>query len=346
MIVYICLIAFCMFFSFLSVNSKKDKQIGKLIIDIMPFVLLFIVSAIRYKVGRDYISYYNLFYNSKYILRMDFGFVFLYKILNFFRLTPISIFIVTSFVINWFVYLSINKLSKNKTLSYYIYICGTLYFFSMNGIRQSIAMCIFYYSLFYIEKRDLKKYILLNLLGASIHSSALLFIPLYFVFTKKTSLKFKIIFLLVVYGSSNIIFPHLVNMINGTKYSIYMVKDAYEVYGTFSVSSIINILLMFGYGFVDIDKIENRIYSNIHFVAAIISIFLPILPLANRLFIAFRYIEFISVPNLLLELKIKKSYGQMIKFAIYILYFVYFINGVYFGNSNSVLPYETIFKRS
>ena len=68
------------------------------------------------------------------------------------------------------------------------------------------------------------------------------------------------------------------------------------------------------------------------------SIFLPILPLVNRFFVSFKYIEVLSVPNLMEKIKYDR-------FAKIIVYSLYFYNSLFNGNSNSVLPYISIFNK-
>ena len=55
----------------------------------------------------------------------------------------------------------------------------------MNGVRQSVAIMMFYYSFRYIKEQNLKKYLILNGIGCLFHSSAILFIPLYFVLNRR-----------------------------------------------------------------------------------------------------------------------------------------------------------------
>ena len=88
---------------------------------------------------------------------------------------------------------------------------------------------------------------------------------------------------------------------------------------------------------------KDIIYSKCHLVGIIVSIFVTKIPLAMRIFMSFRYIEFLSVPNLLEKIKMKQTYKKFILIGIMISYFVYFIYGVYIKNGNTVLPYNTIF---
>lgn len=228
-------------------------------------------------------------------------------------------------------------------LSTYIYICGTLYFFSMNGIRQTIAISLFCYSLKYIDEKNFKKYLLLNVLGVINHQSAILFIPLYFVLGKNIKFKVKMIIIVIVAFMANILMPFINELLLSTKYAMYLTNGAYSALETLNVSTLVNILLWILYCMVKCNDNKNTIYSNIHFCGIIVTLFLLRIPLAMRIFMSFRYIEFLSVPNLI-EKNVKNTNTKMfVGFLVMVVYFIYFIYGIFIKNGNTVLPYKTFF---
>lgn len=228
-------------------------------------------------------------------------------------------------------------------LSTYIYICGTLYFFSMNGIRQAIAISLFYYSLKYIDEKNLKKYLMLNVLGVINHESAILFIPLYFILGKKIKFKVKIAIIVIIAIMANFLMPFINNLLLNTKYAMYLTNGAYRTMETLNISTLVNILLWIIYCIFKCDDNQSTIYSNIHFCGIIVTLFLLRIPLAMRIFMSFRYIEFLSVPNLI-DKNVKYTNTKMlVGFLVMIVYFIYFIYGVFIKNGNIVLPYKTFF---
>ena len=126
---------------------------------------------------------------------------------------------------------------------------------------------------------------------------------------------------------------------------MYLTNGAYTSLSTFNLSSILNLLCFLGYLFCSKKTLKNNVYLNIHFIGLIISLFLLRLPLALRLFMSFRYIEFLSVPNLIQDLDITKRKKILIIIGVVIFYIIYMINGVYVNNGNDVLPYRTIFEK-
>ena len=350
MTIYCFLIAFCSIVGYILDRAKKEKDKKIYIfVSILPFLALFFVSAIRYNVGTDYAgTYTELYYavlNNYKRRRIDIGFYWLLKAIVFCDANLQMVFVTTSLIINYFVYKTIQKESKSKALSYYIYICSTFYFFTMNGIRKSIAMALFYYSLYYANKKNIKKYMLLNIIGALFHLSALIFIPLYFVFNLKNKKKKKfVITLILTYIMSATITPVLVKMLSNTKYNLYFMHNNYSALQSFNLSSITNLLLMIFY-IIFTKKDDNIAYILFvcHWMGAEISVFLTSIPLTLRLFESFRFIDFISVPYLISgETKLNKKW---IRLLIIILYFAYFIYHIGINNANSVLPYQTIWKK-
>lgn len=346
MIVYVGLILYCIVLGFFLDKIKSNNKLRPFII-LLVFLGLFIIPAIRYEVGTDYVgtyqkTYYQILNNYEQI-RIDFGFFLLNKIIIALQGNYKWVFSITSFIIAYFSIKSIDEQSQIKKLSLIIYICGTFFFFAMNGVRQAISLSIFYYSLKYIEKKDFKKYLLLNVIGTSFHTSAIIFIPMYFLLDKNIGKKKMLISILIVAIISPLILPYINNMLINTKYGVYINNVGFEALGKFNLASIINAIIFICYlYFTDAENNKNRLYLNIHFIGVIVSIFLLYIPLANRLFISFKYVEFLSVANLVKNNKIIKN-KRILEFIVVIFYIMYFVYSVYINNYNSVLPYKTIF---
>lgn len=313
------------------------------------FILLFFISALRFEVGQDYTDTYVLAYQRVVAgvknVRMDIAVKTIYKGMAKLHANAQWIFVITSFIINWFACKSIAMQSPDCKLSFLIYLCGTFYFFSMNGVRQSVAMMLFYYSFRFIEEKNLKVYLVINGIGALFHSSALLFLPLYFVLNKKIKFKFKLALIIGTIVTSKIAVPIIASVLMKTHYSMYLTNGYYSAQETMNFSMYLNIMLFLIYEwFSKKEKLDElgHIYDNIHFCGVIVSLLATSLPLMIRIFMSFRFIEFLSVPYLL-NMQLKKRNRQIIEPATMVLYFAYFVWGVLIKNGNTVLPYKTIF---
>jgi hypothetical protein len=69
-------------------------------------------------------------------------------------------------------------------------------------MRNSKAILLFLFSLRYIEKKQIIKYIIVNTLGVLLHATAIIVLPLYFILNKKISRKL----VLFIFIAGNIIY--------------------------------------------------------------------------------------------------------------------------------------------
>lgn len=174
----------------------------------------FFFFALRGYVYSDAQTYYqNFFYESNIfdwkeyeidISRYSFepGFVLLTKLVKTFTQDYIAFQFVNSCV-DFFL---LDKFfSRYKEYYAFAFLC----FFAFGGcmieinlLRNFKAILLFFIALQYIEKRDVKKYLLCVLIAASFHLSALCYIPLYWILNKK--IPSFILFLIFISG---LLFP-------------------------------------------------------------------------------------------------------------------------------------------
>ena len=114
--------------------------------------------------------------------------------------------------------------SKNSLISFLIYSVLFYSFFSITGIRQTIATSIVVLIGYkYIRERRLLAFILLSFIGFTIHKSALVFFPFYFLANKKVTKKYLIgmlaVFPLLMYF--RIPLALLLQNLSGYEYGIY-----------------------------------------------------------------------------------------------------------------------------
>ena len=124
--------------------SIKDKGLATKFF----FVLLFLISALRYDVGWDYLNYLEIIGNSGNGLMV---FELLeHKVCEFSNNIdfPQFFFIFNSLTTCFFFYKGIALMSKNKMLSSYVFLCMPFYFLtSLSIVRFALALSIVFYAL-------------------------------------------------------------------------------------------------------------------------------------------------------------------------------------------------------
>lgn len=196
---------------------------------------------------RDYIhstnDTYNYYYSYKYLLQFDFQEIIHQTTLTFFddyqnrdpaydifvKLTQdiypdfrFFLLVVASLIsipITWIIYRFTNSL-QGIVIGVMLYEALFAGFFE-TGIRQTIAMGLIYCSLPYVMERKLIKHYAILALASLFHSSAIIFIPFYFLVTFKYTKKF-LIWAIVLTPAFMAIAPALISFLGeGTMFENY-----------------------------------------------------------------------------------------------------------------------------
>ncbi|MZQ83644.1 EpsG family protein [Paenibacillus sp. 5J-6] len=152
--------------------------------------LLILVSGLRKNIGDTY--FYKLTYTNVPTYTWEHissakekGFIFLQLLLNKITPDPQILIFTTALLTNALIVMVLYRYSKLFELSIYTYITSGLYIISMNGMRQFLAGAILFAGTKYLMEGNWKRYMLLVLLASSIHQSALILIPIYFIVRRK-----------------------------------------------------------------------------------------------------------------------------------------------------------------
>ena len=159
-----------------SKNSKKHS-----IILILSILIICVVLGIRYDVGVDFLAY-DYIYKYQFFDDVESGYALVNKFLFSLGLPSSSIFTLVAFFQLFLFAKGIEKINPHYLPLAFFFYFTTLYFFlSLNVLRQTLAFSIFVYSIKYIVNKQFIKYIVVILLASTIHKSAFILIPLYFV---------------------------------------------------------------------------------------------------------------------------------------------------------------------
>lgn len=202
--------------SLLFYNNISQKNFNKVNFRyaIFVFFMLFIISGLRHvDIGNDSIAYSESF-NDLYISnsfwdldgRFEPGYQYLSKFIKIYvsAETP-ALFIITSFLIQFFCVWFMYHNSKKLWLSIFLFITLRYFFFSVSAVRQGLALglCLFAYE--YLKRNKIKHFFIYVFLASSFHFSALIFL----VFPLFKNLKFTIKKALVIGLIASLVFAVL-----------------------------------------------------------------------------------------------------------------------------------------
>ena len=318
---------------------------------IWSFLPLFLISAFRYKVGTDYEPIYEEYFyaiNSGEAEFSEIGFNLINKITYWIAKDPALMFAVVSFFTIMFMYLAFYQQSVNVSYSIAFFVLSTAYFNSMNQIRQTLAMSIFLYAMKYIYSRKPVKYFLWILLAFSMHTSAILYVPIYFIYNLRVNIKVHVMILAAVIVSTPIMQKLVLIVIRMTPYAWYL-ESVYSENGfsliQFLFCGVILVLLYFCYlNSTELEDKEMNLMLYMYLFAMVFVTYSAAIPQSNRLVISMTVITPLIVPRALLRIKERgRRIGMLCiflgVFALRILHDVY-LQGWY-----DVLPYQTILSK-
>lgn len=190
----------------ISIKSTSNLTIKRYnIIFFLSMVPIIILIGLRnISVGYDTSAYVEVFFrvlsdslrvsDSEWL---SVGYIFLCKIIGFFSNDSYVLYNLTFATLTvYFLYKSIWENSKNPVFSIFILFSTCLVYQAFNQSRQMLAISMMLYAWKYIEKKQIKKYLLMCLLAFSIHKSALVMLPFYWIskikINKKTLIKYTI----------------------------------------------------------------------------------------------------------------------------------------------------------
>lgn len=141
------------------------------------------------------VHYNGINYMDTQIFRFystELGFGFFNYIISFITINRYIFIFITTIVAYFLIYKSIIKYCSNYQLAAILFM-GLIFFFSFTYLRQVLGVSIGWLSIQYIYKRKFWKFLLFVSVAFTMHNSAILLFPLYFIPIKKYAPKYIII---------------------------------------------------------------------------------------------------------------------------------------------------------
>ena len=125
-------------------------------------------------------SLYYYFYSS------ESGYTFLNVLISFFTENRYIFILIITLIIYICLFISLRKYTENYPLAVVLFM-GLWFFFTFTYLRQVLAATIVWLSIQYVVERKFWKFLVVFLIGFSMHNSAIIFFPLYFIPLRKFS---------------------------------------------------------------------------------------------------------------------------------------------------------------
>lgn len=335
MAIYVFTILLILIVSFILKKSRlKIEQTDKLIAN-FSFIILFAVSGLRAsEIGTDTSNYivgfqmisrcdYPDFFNA---VRWEKGYVLFNKLASLISTNEQFIILATSFVIIFLTIQYLYKYSSNIVISIYLFITLYYYFVSFNAIRQFMAIGIFSLAIKYIYERKIVKYLLIVIVSSLFHQTALLYIPLYFIYGFRLNWKNISIIILssfIIIWAFDYYFSIILNIF--PDYQLYAGTKFFEGSGILTTLISASILL---YGiYVKLTTrtdIEFDFLFFIMIITFIISFLSTNISLFNRLVYNYSFFSIIFIPKTLSLIRIKEN-KVILYLPVLIIPFAYFL---------------------
>ncbi len=337
----------------LLIDQKNKKNLTQKIICFVCFNIMLLPHALRYGIGTDYFYTYVPHFNgiAKGTLSYNEEFVFTFFNKLVYILTNGNykiLFFLCSLITFYFIFKIILEKSVNVKLSILLIFASQFYFYSMNMVRQTIAIVILFYGMKFLVENKKKYYIILCLLASTIHSTALFMIPLCFFSDWKINKKIKIVLISILLLGKNIvgnIFKYII--VTFTSYgwyyeSQYMNNEISTI--LIAVNIIVFILDLIYINNNEEDK-QDLIMSNYTFFGMCILTLSSSIPLVDRLVRYFTITQIIHIPRIIV--KEKKAKRRIALYIIIVgLFLATMVYQIFILGGEGVMPYKSIFNIS
>lgn len=345
-------IAYILFILMLFPKYRENYLIFKIVNMILILFLIYLV-GFRYNVGTDYPTYekwFHVWYKDITIEWIYTGLNFLIKENGgeFFHLTLLLAIISQVLVVIGFK--KWNLSSKEISIALVLYISSYIFIFA-NGVRQGLAVLVFFIAAKYIVERKFFKFLFILLIGVGFHKSIIIMLPFYFIL-HRIKLSFFVTFGLIVV-TYFVVWSGLAVTILETLMAVTFYGDKYEsnelLYTT--SSSIISlgvmlkviILLVLLY-FVRKENIQYHLVINFYIIGTIIRILSLSTHLYNRVGWYFQFFEILAAILILKEISNRKVKIVLLIFVLTINIVLMFKLIVLDGDINNFV-YKSIFEK-
>ena len=332
------------------VFKKYRKEHSKGLCAAYFIILTFICGCRASTVGTDTQAYLNLFLiNNDYLqgfANQEILFEYLCKLIGMFTSNPQWLLIVCAAITTFGVIFFSYHNSDNIALSVYLYIALYFYFFSMNGVRQFVAIGIMLIASEYARRRNIIPFIILIAIAIGFHNTSVFGIVIWWFYNPDLK-KRNIFFIFVCLLSGILAFERLIPLISDIfpRYQIYLENSASFSTGGIMAAVVYTVISIAGIG-AAFDKNwlkdnRNKAILLLVIISALFSIASYSIGILRRVCWMFEIYSIVLLPNLMTSRFYYrcKNTLYLIIIAMGIIYLLYYFS----FNWHAVLPYKFSF---
>lgn len=305
---------------------QKDRSIK---IPVLLCVIFILFAGLRSNYGNDFNNYlinWQEINNISDLIHSEFdkGYVFLVFIFKNINIGFHSFLLFIAFVSIFLKYKLVNELSPIPIISWMIYYLIFFIINDMEQIRHGLAIGICLYSIVYLISNKKIKYFGSCILAALIHSSAILFFPIYFFRNCKLTIKKAAIILAASILVSQINFMYLLTWLNNVLLHNDRIANKVLLYsdntveGPLSITFMLRIFIFILYFYIayDPNNLKSRIFLNGYFYGIVVFlVFNSISIVAVRSSAIFRCFEIIMIAEIVDKIVKKQLDSSKMLFA-------------------------------
>lgn len=337
-------------YSFTVGNFNNKLISGNKMYLIFSSIVLILVSGLRSEVvGKDTKMYHTLFLYAKESNsfselfsswtggHMEIGYTYFEYIVS--RFANFQFFLVFVGILTIIpVVILVYKYSSNYWMSLFLFVSFGYYAFSMNGIRQAMAMSICAFAYMYAKEKRLIPFIFAMILAILFHKSAVIFIPVYWLSKIKLTKYTPYIFtglVIVSFILKNYFFAFL-NMFSRLKYNYTSDVGGFRMY----LFMLFTVVVLWIYRKHYLKNDENDVNLTLLYMTAIACIIWPVTS-ANaavfRLYYYYHMYFILSIPELID--KVNDRYTKIALTFIFIIVGCFYLQQYVIDSDLSYAPY-------
>ncbi len=331
------------------VFSIKSRRFFFALMSALPLI---IIASLRHEVGTDWPIYDEHFYGINELQTDPFseiGFTLLNKIVYAIYPDFALMVAVCSIITYGFFFKAIYDQSINYSFSILFFVLDAVYFNSMNQVRQMMTLAIFLYAIKFIKQRKFLPYLIIILIAFTIHTSAIICLPFYFLYgfrVRPLLHAVSILAGLVLMVPVNKVMEFIVSK---TQYSWYLDSVFSDSVGFYLIGFAFSVIILFLYDFYyyygeNKDDKDYNFIVNLYWLGTMMVFFTTSIPQSSRLLICFTTPLMLGIPMMLKREKIhhRRVVLCILVIAIFLANLLY---NVYVNEWYHVIPYQSVFDR-